>query len=255
MRILIIEDEVPAQRYLKKVIHELRPDFEFVFPLQSVEEGIEYFEGNESKPDLIFMDIQLTDGLSFEILEKINIDIPIIFVTAYDEYALRAFQVNSIDYLLKPIEEEAVANAIEKFEKQKNNAITTEVLQNIKKDVEEKEISFRKRIWGNTPISMEAINVNDVFSFHSLNKITYAEIQDITKVSVDLSLDKLESQLDPKKFYRVNRQYIVNINAVKSIEPHYNGKWVLRLKNNPKEEIIIPKEKAAKFKKWVVDEE
>ncbi|KXX71033.1 LytTR family DNA-binding domain-containing protein [Flammeovirga sp. SJP92] len=253
MKVLIIEDEVPAQRYLKKVIQELRPDWEFIFPLQSVEESVEFFEGKETKPDLIFMDIQLTDGLSFEILEKVDVNIPIIFVTAYDEYALRAFQVNSIDYLLKPVEEKWVLKAVEKFENQSTAVVSKQEVDNIKSHVSEQSKAYRKRIWGNTPVSMEALNVKDIACFHSQKKTTYAQTDQKVTITVDFTLDKLEYELDPSMFFRVNRQYIVNINAVKSIEPFYNGKWVLRLKTMEEQEIVIPKEKAPKFKKWVVE--
>ncbi|NME68611.1 LytR/AlgR family response regulator transcription factor [Flammeovirga aprica] len=253
MKVLIIEDEVPAQRYLKKVIQEIKPYWEFLFPLQSVEESLEFFEGNEAKPDLIFMDIQLTDGLSFEILEKTSVNIPIIFVTAYDEYALRAFQVNSIDYLLKPVEEKWVQKAIEKFEAKTTSIVSKEEVKNIQTHVAEQSKAYRKRIWGNTAVSMEALNVRDIACFHSQNKTTYAQTEQKASVTIDFTLDKLEYELDPSMFFRVNRQYIVNVNAVKSIEPFYNGKWVLRLKTMEEEEIVIPKEKAPKFKKWVVD--
>ncbi|WP_044205766.1 LytTR family DNA-binding domain-containing protein [Flammeovirga sp. OC4] len=252
MKVLIIEDEVPAQRYLKKVIQEIRPEWEFLFPLQSIEESLEFFEGREAKPDLIFMDIQLTDGLSFEILESTDIDIPIIFVTAYDEYALRAFQVNSIDYLLKPVEEKWVQKAIQKFENRNTPIVSKQEIKNIQKHVSEQSKAYRKRIWGNTAVSMEALNVKDIACFHSQNKTTFAHTDQKGTITIDYTLDKLEYELDPTLFFRVNRQYIVNVNAVKSIEPFYNGKWVLRLKDMEEEEIVIPKEKAPKFKKWVV---
>ncbi|MBB6460229.1 LytR/AlgR family response regulator transcription factor [Flammeovirga kamogawensis] len=253
MKVLIIEDEIPAQRYLKNIIKEIKPKWEFLFPLQSVEEGIEFFKEEEVMPDLIFMDIQLTDGISFEILEKVTIKIPIIFVTAYDEYALRAFQVNSIDYLLKPTSIDAVKVAIERFEEQLNVPLKSEVINEVVQSVKNKEKVYRKRLWAIKSNSLDVALVNDIACFYSENKQTHLLSLQKDKAKVDITMDKLEDELSPKQFFRINRQYIVNVDAVQGIEPFYNSKWVLRLKVDPSIEIVIPKEKVTKFKNWVVD--
>ncbi|AZQ65277.1 response regulator transcription factor [Flammeovirga pectinis] len=253
MKVLIIEDEIPAQRYLKNIIKEIKPKWEFLFPLQSVEEGIEFFTEEEVMPDLIFMDIQLTDGISFEILEQVNVKIPIIFVTAYDEYALRAFQVNSIDYLLKPTFVDAVKVAIERFEEQLNLPLKAEVIEEVLRTVKTSDKAYRKRLWAIKPNSLDVVIVDDIACFYSENKQTHLLSLQNDKAKVDITMDKLEDELSPERFFRINRQYIININAVQGIEPYYNSKWVLRLKIDPSIEIVIPKDKVTKFKNWVVD--
>ncbi|NLR93536.1 MULTISPECIES: LytR/AlgR family response regulator transcription factor [Flammeovirga] len=252
MKILIIEDEIPAQRYLKKTVQTLLPEAEFLFPIQSVEEGLEFFKEENTKIDLIFSDIQLTDGESFDIFKEVEIDVPIIFVTAYNQYALKAFEVNSIDYILKPFDEENIQNAIDKFQTRKSAPVSKELISSISDTIQNQKEVYRKRIWVNLPINLSVLKVDEINCFYSKNKVVHVLSNSDLNATLDLSLDKLEDQLDPKDFFRVNRQFIVQINAVKSIEPYYNGKWVLRIKGFEQEEIIIPKEKVSKFKQWVV---
>ncbi|ANQ52424.1 response regulator transcription factor [Flammeovirga sp. MY04] len=252
MKILIIEDEIPAQRYLKKCIEKVMPSAEFIFPIQSVEEGKEFFNSKSDLPDLIFSDIELSDGLSFDIYKDIDLKVPIIFVTAYNDYALRAFEVNSVDYLLKPINESDIEKSLEKFNNNTINHLSNETIKDVAKGVEQQEISFRQRIWVNYPTNLTIAEVNQIHAFQSENKTVFVHQDNGVSGHIDLTLDKLEKELDPEYFFRVNRQFIVNINGVVSIEPHYNGKWVLRIKSDEQIEIIIPKEKVSKFKQWMV---
>ncbi|OHX64775.1 LytR/AlgR family response regulator transcription factor [Flammeovirga pacifica] len=252
MKILIIEDEIPAQRYLKNIIEKTVSNCEFLFPIQSVEEGIEFFKSNQERPSLIFSDIELTDGLSFDIFKEVEVNIPIIFVTAYNDYALRAFEVNSIDYLLKPINENHIKLALDRFDNKMINSISQDTVSVISDKIENEEESFRNRIWINQPTNLSIASVKEIHAFQSENKTVYVHQDGGVSGTIDMTLDKLERELNPVDFFRINRQFIVNVNGVVSIEPHYNGKWVLRLKSDSQLEVIIPKEKVSKFKQWMV---
>ncbi|MCY1721294.1 LytTR family DNA-binding domain-containing protein [Prolixibacteraceae bacterium Z1-6] len=254
MRIIIVEDELHNYRLLKGMIEKLRPEWEIVEGFESVKSTVTWLERNPA-PDLIFMDIQLTDGISFSIFDQVDVESMVIFTTAYDEYALRAFQVNSIDYLLKPVKEEKLRLAIEKFEnhfyqpekKVDNNPDYHEILQAITQG----EKKYRKRFLVNGATSYSKLDVADIVWFSTENRVTTAFTLDGKAHIIDLTIEKLEEQLDPEVFFRTNRSTIVHIDSIRKFENHFGGKLILRLVHPFNEPIIISRLKATDFKEWV----
>ncbi|MDB2385496.1 LytTR family DNA-binding domain-containing protein [Polaribacter sp.] len=247
MNVLIIEDEKPAARRLNRMIATLGIEAQQM--LHSVEESLNWLQNNPH-PDLIFLDIQLSDGLSFEIFEEIEVKSAIIFTTAYDEYALKAFKLNSIDYLLKPIEEDELKTAVDKY---KNNAPTkTEVqvnLDDIKKLlVNPVDRKFKKRITVKVGQHIKIIPMNNVECFYSENKSTYIHTLENRNYLLDHSLENWQEQLNPEQFFRVNRTFIVHINAIKDIISYSNSRLKLVLESYTESEIIVSRERVKEFK-------
>ncbi len=254
MRVIIVEDELHNYRLLKGMVQKLRPGWDVVEWLESVKSTVEWLQNNPS-PDLIFMDIQLTDGISFSVFDKVQVNSMVIFTTAYDEYSLRAFQVNSIDYLLKPIKLEKLQQAIEKFENilgQKENNLGNkpdyhEILDAITKG----EKKYRKRFLISGAMSYIKLDVEDVAWFYTENRTTTAFSFQNKKYPIDLTMEKLEEQLDPEMFFRVNRSAIIHINSIRKFENHFGGKLILRLIHPFDEPITISRLKATEFKEWI----
>lgn len=251
----IIEDEYPAARLLNEMLSSLRPEWEITLLPGSINESVKWFSENPH-PDILFLDIQLTDGNSFMFLEQAQPDSMVIFTTAYDEYAIRAFAVNSIDYLLKPINTERLQVALTKFERLYSwNLRELNRLLNIKeliKTLSDKSASqFRTRILITGPKRFYTIQINEVAYFYTENKITFAVTKDGKKHVLDLTLGKLEEELDYRLFFRVNRQFILCANSIKSIEPYNNNK--LNIKVFPYFEGAIPvsREKITALKIWL----
>ncbi|WP_462318073.1 LytR/AlgR family response regulator transcription factor [Marinilabilia sp.] len=252
MNILIVEDELPTRRLLKDMVLRTRPEWEICGTTGSVEETVEWIQEN-TMPDLIFMDIQLSDGSSFEIFDKVEIKSLVIFTTAYDEYAIQAFKVNSIDYLLKPINQKKLEAAIDKFERLYQKASPPPELdyQALKEMLTSENQNFRSRIITNVVDGFKKIDVNDIAWLVSSNKITSAVTFDGHDHVVDFTLDKLEKELDPKYFFRANRQYILNIEAIRKVENWFNGKLVVKTHPGVKEKIVVSRERAKSFKDWI----
>ncbi|MDX8341487.1 LytTR family DNA-binding domain-containing protein [Draconibacterium sp. IB214405] len=254
MRVIIVEDELHNYRLLRGMVEKLRPDWQIVEWFESVKSSVAWLQSNPA-PDIIFMDIQLTDGISFSIFDQVDVESMVIFTTAYDEYALRAFQVNSIDYLLKPIKEDKLRLAIEKFEhmvqansKQgKDTPDYKELLQAITSG----EKRYRKRFLISGATSYFKLDIDDVAWFHTENRVTTAVTFKGKDHVIDLTIEKLEEQLDPDLFFRTNRSSIVNINAIRKFENHFGGKLILRLIPPFDEPITISRLKATEFKEWV----
>ena len=251
MRIFIIEDEIPSQRMLKDLILKLRPEWTIEGFAGSVADAVGLLKSNSS-PDLIFSDIQLTDGTCFEIFEQINVDSFVIFTTAFDEYAIRAFKVNSVDYLLKPVSENELLKAIEKFESVYSsgskdapdmNALVETLLKG--------KINYRSRILANLADGFIKIDVGDIAFFHSSQKVTTATTFEKKNFVIDFTLDKLENELDPDIFFRANRQFILNINSINKIENWFNGKLVVKIHPVSSDKIIVSRERAREFKEWI----
>ncbi len=222
MNVLIIEDEKPAARRLNRMLAEL--GIEVNQMLHSVEESLNWLQNNEH-PDLIFLDIQLSDGLSFEIFEEIEVKSAIIFTTAYDEYALKAFKLNSIDYLLKPIDDDELAAAVNQFKQ--NQPKQTEVQVNLddirKLLINPVDRKFKKRLSIKVGQHIKIISIDDVECFYSENKSTYIFTNEKRSYLLDHSLEHWQEQLNPEQFYRVNRTFIVHINAIKDIISYTNS--------------------------------
>ncbi len=250
----IIEDELPAARLLCNILKDIRPDWEITTLPGNVEESVEWFAGHPH-PDILFLDIHLTDGDSFEFLEQANPSSLIIFTTAYDEYALKAFSVNSIDYLLKPIHRERLEEAITKFENlspsNRKNLFPKDQLQELIAQFSRPEKVFRTRFLISGGDKFFTLQVEDIAFFHSENKITFAVTNQNKEHIIDLCLDKLKEQLDPDLFFRTNRQTIVNVNAIRRIEPYFQHKIVVHTIPPFKESIIVSREKVSEFKRWL----
>lgn len=247
MNIVIVEDEKPNADRLTRLIMALKPGAVIIAVLESIADSVAWFSVNPA-PDLVMMDVRLSDGLSFEIFSKVTINCPIIFTTAYDEYAVRAFKYNSIDYLLKPVEQEELATAFTKLNTVVKDDLSTK-LENLLSFVAVKD--YRTRFLLPYRDGFKTLLVADVKFFYLEHKITRAKLHNGTEEVVALNMDELENQLDPKLFFRANRQYIVHIDAIDQIYNHFNSKLVVLIKNNPGLEIIVSREKAALLKLWI----
>ncbi|WP_281540523.1 LytR/AlgR family response regulator transcription factor [Maribacter aestuarii] len=250
MNVIIIEDEKPAARRLGRLLAELGVEVSTM--LHSVEESIEWFQENEH-PDLIFLDIQLSDGLSFEIFDIIEVKSAIIFTTAYDEYALQAFKLNSIDYLLKPIDDEELESAVKKFKSLKPSAQKLALdFDDIKKLlVNPLEREYKKRFTAKVGQHLKIINADEVECFYSENKGTYAATSDGRNYLLDTTLENLENELEPKIFFRVSRKFYVNINHIKDIISYTNSRLQIKLNHFSEQEIIVSRERVKDFKLWL----
>jgi len=250
MNIIIIEDEKPAARLLQRKIEKL--GYTTSTLLHSVEESLDWFQNNPH-PDLIFLDIQLSDGLSFEIFEQINIKSAVIFTTAYDEYALRAFKLNSIDYLLKPIDEEELATAISKFknqfQQQTISSLDFEAIKRMLVNPVSKE--YRKRFSVKIGQQLKVINVAEIECLYSENKGTYIHTLDNRDYLIDSSLEIVEAELNPKEFYRISRKFIIPMQSVKEIHVYSNSRLKISLPTYKGEEVIVARERVADFKDWL----
>ncbi|KAA2216751.1 LytR/AlgR family response regulator transcription factor [Maribacter flavus] len=250
MNVIIIEDEKPAARRLGRLLGEL--DVAVSTMLHSVEESIAWFQENEH-PDLIFLDIQLSDGLSFEIFDAVDVKSAIIFTTAYDEYALQAFKLNSIDYLLKPIDDEELESAVKKYRNLKPEAKKLSLdFEDIKKLlVNPLEREYKKRFTARVGQHLKIINADEVECFYSENKGTYAATSDGRNYLLDTTLENLEEELKPDTFFRVSRKFYVNINYIKDIISYTNSRLQIKLNSFSEQEIIVSRERVKDFKLWL----
>lgn len=258
----IIEDEVPAARLLQDMIQSIRPDWEVQVLPGNIEESVEYFRLN-SHPDILFLDIQLTDGNSFMFIEQARPQSMIVFTTAYDVYAVRAFTVNSIDYLLKPIHEDRLLKAIQRFESLTQNYIRDfnqesrmlEILQQLSatrlSSLEAAHKKYRTRFLISGNEKLFALQVSEIAYFYSENKLTFAVTHKNREYMIDLALDRLCEQLDPDRFFRTNRQTLVCIDAILRIESYFLGKAIVHVQPSFKDKIIVSKDKMASFRMWL----
>lgn len=250
MNIIIIEDEKPAARLLERKIQKL--GYSITTLLHSVDESLLWFQNNPH-PDLIFLDIQLSDGLSFEIFEKIDIKSAVIFTTAYDEYALRAFKLNSIDYLLKPIDEEELATAISKFANQfQVNSVSNLDFEAIKRMlVNPISKEYRKRFSVKIGQQIKVIDVTEIECLYSENKGTYIHTLDNRDYLIDSSLEVVEAELNPNDFFRISRKYIIPLQSVKEIQVYSNSRLKISLPTYKADEVIVARERVSDFKEWL----
>lgn len=249
MKVLIIEDEKPAARKLERMLNK-----KDIFPLctlHTVKDAINWFRNNQ-QPDLIFLDIQLSDGISFEIFEQVNITSTIIFTTAFDEYALKAFKLNSIDYLLKPIIEEELDNALSKFNNFSNKAsevLNLKALENLL--INNTVNNYKDRFVVKIGAKIKSIPVDTIECFFSDNKATYLFTHNKYSYLIDYSVEQIEELLNPKKYYRVSRKFIVNIDYIEEIYAYSNSRLKIKLNNFNEHEIIVSRERVKDFKNWL----
>lgn len=247
MKVLIIEDEIAAARRLKNLVSKINPDIEVVDQLDSIEGVLNWQEKNEL-PDLIFMDIHLADGSSFEIFNHVKIDKPIIFTTAYDVYAIQAFQVNAVDYILKPIKEENLKAALDKYQKfHKETKIDyQQVVRSLQQTPEEKRFLIR------LGHSIRLIEMKDAAYFYTKDKITFLVTNAGKRYPIEHSLEKLEDTANPKKFFRINRQFIICIDAIKEMISYSKSRVKVELNPPCDLETIVSTERSPLFKKWLL---
>ncbi|MRT16051.1 response regulator transcription factor [Vitellibacter sp. q18] len=250
MNVLIIEDEKPSARYLQRMLEKQEVVVNQM--LHSVEDAITWFRNNPH-PDLIFLDIQLSDGLSFEIFDAVEIKSAIIFTTAFDEYALQAFKLNSIDYLLKPIDEDELHAAVKKYKSLKPAAQNVQFnFEDIKKLlVNPVGREYKKRFTTRIGQHIKMISVDEIECFYSENKGTYAHTVDGRDYLLETTLENLEQDLSPQTFFRVSRKFYVNINAIKDIIAYTNSRLRLKLNSYSQQEVIVARERVKDFKLWL----
>jgi DNA-binding LytR/AlgR family response regulator len=250
MDIIIIEDEKPSARRLQRMLQNLNLKADVL--LHSVEESINWFQNN-THPDLIFLDIQLSDGLSFEIFEAIDIKSAIIFTTAYDEYALQAFKLNSIDYLLKPIDEDDLETAIKKYKActPQKQAVTLDFNDIKKLLVNPLDREYKKRFSVKVGQHLKLINIDEIECFYSENKGTYLHTKTGRNYLLDTTLEHLENELEPQTFFRINRKFFVNIEAIKDMVSYANSRLQIKLNSYNDQEVIVARERVKDFKRWL----
>ncbi len=247
-RIVLIEDEQPAAKRLSKLLADAAPDFEIVQICDSIESSILHLKSN-GQPDLIFLDVQLGDGLSFDIFKEVDITCPIIFTTAYDEYVFRAFELNSIDYLLKPIHPDALAKSIEKFRKiSQANQLDWKFLTSL---IDQEKKAFKQRFLVNVGSNLLSVPTSEVAYFYSIERSSFLVNKSGKTYSLDFSLDKIEGMLSPKEFFRVNRQYLVSLSAIKKIVVLSKSKLKIVLEPASTDDVLVSNAKTHEFRLWL----
>ena len=247
MKVIILEDESRAASYLERLLAKVAPEMVIAANIESVRNGIKYLKDNPM-PDLIISDIQLADGLSFEIYNQVNVTCPIIFTTAYDHYAIEAFKTSGIDYLLKPIEEERLKQAIEKV-KHFSPGFLVEKILSITNPASEKNYKWRFMVKVGDKI--KSIPMEEVLIFYSQEKATYIYTTDKRTYTIDYTLDQLEPLVNPAVFFRINRKYIVSIDACTNILAWTNSRLRLKIEGIADQDIIIARERVQDFKNWL----
>jgi len=249
MKVVIIEDEELAARRLESLIKECDPDTEEIAKLESVEDSIEWFRGHPS-PDLIFLDIHLEDDLSFAIFEKVKVDSPIIFTTAFDEYAIRAFKLRSIDYLLKPIVQEELARSLEKY-REFTSAKKQPDMESLFRLISSGATTFKERFSVTVGQKIKTYPISEIAWFYSEEGITFMVVNDNRQFPIDYSLDELTEQLNPKEFFRVNRQFLIKLPAIKNVHIYPKSRLKIELAPPSTKEIFVSRDKVTRFKEWL----
>lgn len=254
MKVLIIEDEKPAANRLSTLIHQYNSNIEILDRLDSVKKSIAWLNTNEL-PDLTFMDIQLADGLSFEILEALPFKAPIIFTTAYDEYAIKAFKVNSVDYLLKPIDFDELSAAIDKYKElhqpQSAEKMPAVTLENLQKAIGMLTNSYKARFIVKVGEHIRSIPVEEIAYFFSMEKMTYLQSKEGRRYIIDYPLDRLVEMVNPWEFFRINRKYLVSMDAIQDIITYSSSRLKLNLIHSNDSDAIVSRDRMQAFKEWL----
>lgn len=250
MKVLIIEDELPAARRIEQLIRQQRPQVEILAVIDSISEAVKWFAQNPA-PELILMDIHLADGLSFDIFQSINIQSMVIFTTAYDQYAIRAFKVNSIDYLLKPIDALELKSALDKYDQMRGNTVNFDysVLNGMLDNL--KNRNYRERFLVKFGNAFTYIQAQEMRFCYAEDSLVFTRLADGKKYSLDHTLEQLEQLLNPTHFFRINRKILLHIDAVDKIHPYFNNRLKLELQPSPGFEIVVSRERVQDFKNWI----
>lgn len=252
MKTFIVEDEIYAVKRLEKMLLAERPNAEILGFVDSVEDAVDWFSSHDS-PDLIFMDIQLADGQSFEIFNEVKIETPVIFTTAYDQYTMDAFRVSGIDYLLKPIEKEELKRALEKFEQlsgNKENVNQSDSIRQILQSMQREE-EYKKRFLVKSGKQFVVAKTDDIAWFVAEDGLVFLMLQNGQRKVVDGTIAQIDDELNPKKFFRINRKMIVSLDSIAKIDTWFNSRLKLTLNPASKEEVLVSRNRVAGFKKWL----
>lgn len=257
MKILIVEDEDLAVKKLKKTLLSVDDSAMVVGESDSIKSTVSWLQSNPS-PDLILMDIELADGQSFEIFNHVQVKSPVIFITSYDEYALKAFKVNSVDYLLKPVQKEDLQAALEKYKDMKKIYTGTPEAAPLSIDVLVKELQqklqtkeYRKRFLVKHGQKLVSVEVDDIAYFFSDGRLNFFKTNDNKKFVVDYTMDELNEMLDPEKYFRISRSFFISVNSVAQIHDYFGNRLILHLKPETEKEAIVSREKVTDFKNWL----
>lgn len=253
INILIIEDEEPAANRLKKMLAELEPEINVLENIVSVSSAITWFKENQM-PDLIFSDIQLSDGISFEIFKNVEVQCPVIFITAFDEYAIEAFKVNSIDYLLKPVKKEDLQVALEKYKKLNVKVSPALDINKVLETFNTPKNGHKTRFIVRYGEHIKTIKIEEVAYFYTEDKINFLNTNEGRRYTIDYNLDNLDHMLDPKTFFRINRQFIISIHAISEMFTYSKSRVLIKLNPPCKHETIVSTERSGDFKLWLGDE-
>lgn len=250
MKVLIIEDELPAARRIEQLIRQQRSQVEVLAVIDSITEAVKWFAQNPA-PELILMDIHLADGLSFDIFQSIQIQSMVIFTTAYDQYAIRAFKVNSIDYLLKPIDALELESALDKYDQMRGQATSFDysMLNGMLDSL--KNRNYRERFLVKFGNAFTYIQAQEMRFCYAEDSLVFTRLADGKKYSLDYTLEQLEQLLNPTQFFRINRKILLHIEAVDKIHPYFNNRLKLELQPSPGFEIVVSRERVQDFKNWI----
>lgn len=249
MKVLIVEDEIAAARRLAKMLQSIEPELVLLAITDSISTTISWLKENQ-EPDLILMDIHLADGSSFKIFDQVKVKCPIIFTTAYDQYAIQAFKVNSIDYLLKPIKQEELAFSLAKFKEKKVEASSSD-FEKLINELRKPQHEYQQRFVVQFADKLKSIEADTVAYFIALEKSVFLVTEDGHRYAIDYTLEKLEEVLNPKIFFRINRKFIVNFSAIKGMFTYSKSRVKIDLFPNPETEVIVSSERASGFKDWL----
>jgi DNA-binding LytR/AlgR family response regulator len=257
MNILIVEDEDLAVKKLKKTLYSVDDSATVVGESDSIKSTVNWLKSNPS-PDLILMDIELADGQSFEIFNHVQVKSPVIFITSYDEYALKAFKVNSVDYLLKPVQKEDLQAALEKYRNMKKlytaePATSQVMIEDLVKELQQKlqTKDYRKRFLVKLGQKLVSVEVDDIAYFFSDGRLNFFKTLDNKKYVVDYTMDELNEMLDPEKYFRISRSFFISVNSVVQIHDYFGNRLMLQLKPETEKEAIVSREKVTEFKNWL----
>ncbi len=255
MKVLIVEDEKPAARRLTSLLHQYDSSLTVVDAIDTVQRAVQWFTAHPA-PDLVFMDIQLADGLSFSIFEQTQVDAPIIFTTAYDQYAIQAFRVNSVDYLLKPIEPQALERAINKFKRTRpseapSTGTSPNTMTQIQQAIGMLTKQYKARFVVKVGEHIQAIPIGEVLYFVSQEKATFMQTQTGRRFIVDYPLDQIESMVDPASFFRISRRYVVGLAAIQDIITYSSSRLKLLLHHSDDNDVLVSRDRVSDFRQWL----
>lgn len=257
MKILIVEDEELAVKKLQKTLSAVDSAAQVIGITDSIKTTVEWLQTNQ-QPDLILMDIELSDGQSFEIFNLTQVKSPVIFTTSYDEYALKAFKVNSIDYLLKPIQKEELQTALSKYRQLQTSYSGVEPKTDINLETLVKELQqklqpkeFRKRFLVKHAQKLVSVEIDEIAFFYSDGRLNFFKTTDNKKYVVDYTMDELEDMLDPEKYFRISRSFYVSVNSIDKIDDYFGNRLILQLRPSVDKEALVSREKVTDFKKWM----